>query len=276
VARGQEHDGEVTDLLADLTRMPRPQFVEVGDGVALATYSWGDPDAPVVVVVHGFASSTADTWVHTGWVRMLEREGFRILGIDQRGHGASQKPHDAKGYAVRGLARDIEAVLETFLVDEALYVGYSLGARVGWQVLQDLGDRIPRAVLGGVPDGIPLDRLDVDQVCRYAEEGVPVTDPDTLSYIALAERVSGNDLYALLALAEGMRDSQSIEPDAVHAPQQPVLFATGSKDPVLEGSRRVAQAAPQSSFFEIPGRHHFNAPGSKDFRRAALQFLRAE
>jgi len=254
----------VTDILSSLTNLPAPQFIEVGDGVAVATYTWGDPDAPVVVLVHGFASSTADTWLHTGWVRMLEREGYRILGIDQRGHGASQKPHDAAGYAVANLARDVEAVLDTHLVDDALYVGYSLGARVGWQVLQDLGDRIP------------LDRLDVDQVCRYADEGIPVTDPVTQSYIQLAERVPGNDLYALLALAEGMRASRSIDPDPAHAPQQPVLFATGSEDAVIEGSRRLAEAAPQATFFTIPGRHHFNAPGSKDFRLAALEFLQAE
>lgn len=264
----------MVDILSALKNLPAPQLVEVGDGVALATYSWGDQDAPAVVLVHGFASSTADTWVHTGWVRMLEREGFRILGIDQRGHGASQKPYDAAGYTVRNLARDIESVLDTFLIDEALYVGYSLGARVGWQVTQDLGDRIPRAVLGGVPDGIPLDRLNVEQVRRYADDGTPVSDPVTQNYIALAERVSGNDLYALLALAEGMRDSRSIDPDPAHAPQQPVLFATGSADTVIDGSRRLAEAAPQASFFEIPGRHHFSAPGAKTFRVAALEFLR--
>lgn len=262
------------DTFADLNRMPHPQLVEVGDGVGLATYSWGDPDAPVVVLVHGFASSTSDNWVQTGWVRMLEREGYRILGIDQRGHGASQKPHDPTGYAVHGLARDIEAVLDTFLIDEALYVGYSLGARVGWQVAQDLGDRIPRAVLGGVPDGIPLQRLDLDQVRRYADDRTPVTDQVTQNYIALVERVPGNDLYALLALAQGMRDSRTIDPDPAHAPQQPVLFATGSQDAVIDGSRRLSDAAGQGTFFEIPGRHHFNAPGSKAFRQAALDFLR--
>ncbi|WP_336644676.1 alpha/beta fold hydrolase [Microbacterium sp. USHLN186] len=260
-------------LLSALTDLPQPQYVEVGEGVALATYSWGELDAPAVVLVHGFASSTADTWVHTGWVRMLEREGFRILGIDQRGHGASQKPHDPAGYAVRSLARDVETVLDTFLIDEARYAGYSLGARVGWQVAQDLGDRVTRAVLGGVPDGIPLDRLDIEQVRRYADDGTAVTDPVTQNYIALAERVPGNDLHALLALAKGMRDSRSIDPDPAHAPQQPVMFATGSADAVLEGSRRLAAAAPQSTFFEIPGRHHFNAPGSKAFRLAALEFL---
>lgn len=254
--------------------MPEPQFVEVGEGVGLAAYSWGDLDAPPVLLTHGFASSTHDTWGLTGWAGMLEREGFRVLGIDLRGHGASQKPHDSAGYTVRSMASDVETVLDTFLIDEPLYVGYSLGARIGWQITQDLGDRIPRAVLGGVPEGIPLEKLDVDQVRRYAADGTPVTDQVTKDYIALSERVPGNDLHALLALAEGMRDSHSIDPDPAHAPQQPVMFATGSEDPVLEESRRLAEAAPNSTFFTIPGRHHFNAPGSRDFRLAALEFLR--
>lgn len=261
--------------LADLTRMPEPQRVEVGDdGVSLATYSWGELDAPPVVLVHGFASSTRDTWVLTGWARMLEREGFRVLGIDLRGHGASEKPHDTAGYTVRQLASDVESVLDTFLIDEALYVGYSLGARVGWEVVRDLGDRIPRAVLGGVPDGIPLEHLDVDQVRRYIADSTPVTDERTRNYLDLTERVPGNDLSALLALALGMRDSRAVDPDPQNAPQQPILFATGTDDAVIEGSRSLAAAAPQSTFFEIPGRHHFNAPGSRHFRMAALEFLR--
>jgi len=271
----REHDGGVPDSLADLTRMPPPQFIEVGEGVGLATYVWGDPDAPVVLIVHGFASSTRDNWVLTGWVRMLEHAGYRVLGIDQRGHGASEKPHDPAGYDVRTLATDVEQVLDTYLVDDALYVGYSLGARVGWQVLRDLGERIPRAVLGGVPDGIPLERLDLDQVRRFIDDGTPVVDRVTQNYIALTERVPGNDLGALLALAQGMRESRSIDPDPAAAPSQPILFATGSEDAVIPGSRRLAEAAPHGRFFEIPGRHHFNAPGSKAFREAGLEFLQA-
>ena len=259
--------------LADITRMPEPQFVVVGEGVRLATYSWGELDAPAVVIVHGFASSTRDNWVLTGWVRMLERAGYRVLGIDQRGHGLSDKPHEPEGYTVRTLASDLESVLDTFLLDEARYVGYSLGARVGWQVARDLGDRIPRAVLGGVPDGTPLAQLDIEQVRRYIDDGTPVTDTATQNYIALTERVPGNDLRALLALALGMRASRSIDPDPATAPLQPILFATGAKDAVIEGSRSLAGSAPQGTFFEIPGRHHFNAPGSRNFREAALAFL---
>ena len=70
-----------------------------------------------------------------------------------------------------------------------------------------------------------------------------VTDPVTQNYITLTERVPGNDLTALLALAEGMRESRSIDPDPATAPTQPILFATGSEDAVKPGSLRLVDAA---------------------------------
>ena len=39
---------------------------------------------------------------------------------------------------------------------------------------------------------------------------------------------------------------------------------------------RLAEAAPDASFFEIPRRNHFNAPTSRDFREAAIAFLSQE
>ena len=257
--------------LPQLTEMPEPQYVMAGEGHRIATCSWGDDADDTVVVVHGFASSTRDNWVATGWVRDLLAAGYRVLGIDQRGHGRSDKPHDWRSYGIRTLVGDIETVLDTYLIDSAFYVGYSLGARVGWEVVQQLDGRIERVVLGGVPDGIPLARLDLDQVREYVESAIPVRHAVTQNYIRLVERVQGNDVRALLALAEAMR----IEGDPVltRTPRQPVLFATGSLDAIIEGSRALAAACPQGRFVEIPDRHHFNAPGSRVFRAAALEFF---
>ncbi len=262
--------------LSDLTSMPAPQHVYAADGTRLATYTWGELDAPVVVAVHGFASNAKDNWGLTGWVRELTSAGFRVLALDQRGHGRSEKPHDADAYAIRTLVTDVESVMDTYLVDDALYLGYSLGARVGWEVTRELPHRIGRAVLGGVPDGIPLARLDLDQVRAYIADGTPVQDRTTQNYIALTERVPGNDLRALIALAQGMRASGTIDPDPADAPIRPILCATGSQDAIIEGSRTLASAAPDGRFFEIPGRNHFNAPGSRDFKEAALAFFRED
>lgn len=265
----------MSTALSELTRMPEPQYVMSADGFRLATYSWGEDADPTVLAVHGFASSTRDNWVSTGWVRDLLRAGYRVLALDQRGHGASEKPHDRRDYALPALVADVEAVLDTYLVDAARYVGYSLGARVGWEVAKDLEGRLERVVLGGVPDGVPLSRLDLSQARAFVADGTPVTDPATQEYVQLIERVGGNDLRALLAIAEGMRSSGVADPDPASAPTQPVLLATGTRDAIIEGSRALAAACPRGRFVEIPDRNHFNAPGSRVFRQVAIAFLGA-
>ena len=65
------------------------------------------------------------------------------------------------------------------------------------------------------------------------------------------------------------------DPDPENPPRQPVLFATGSEDAIRERSRRLAAATPGSEFLEVPGRHHFNAPGSRVFRHDGVAFLAA-
>ncbi|QKJ20935.1 alpha/beta fold hydrolase [Microbacterium hominis] len=256
----------------DLTEMPAPQFVMSQEGHRIATYTWGPDDGEPVLCVHGFASSCRDNWVSTGWVRDLTRAGFRVIGVDQRGHGASDKPHDPRDYTMDAFVADLLVVLDTYLVGDVRYVGYSLGARVGWQFALDAPEHVDRAVLGGIPDGRPLARLQIAQARAYAESGIPVEDPVTRNYVTLAERVAGNDLRALVALAEGMRLGDS-DPDPASPPQQRALFATGSEDAILERSRALAASTPHGRFIELPGRHHFNAPGSRDFRQAALAFL---
>ena len=260
--------------LPALTEMPAPQYVMTAEGRRIATYLWGEDDAPTVMAVHGFASSCRDNWVNTGWVRDLTRAGYRVLGVDQLGHGASDKPHDSAEYSMDALVNDLVTVLDTYLLDTVVYAGYSLGARVGWQLAVQAPHHVVRAVLGGIPDGRPLARLQIEQVRAYAEHGTPIEDRVTQNYVTLTERVPGNELLALVALAEGMRLGDA-DPDVSHPPRQPVLFATGSEDAILEQSKLLAAATPNGTFLELPGRHHFNAPGSRDFRRGAIEFFGA-
>ncbi|MGP3533300.1 alpha/beta fold hydrolase [Microbacterium sp. RD1] len=259
-------------VIPALTEVPAPQFVMAEDGTRLATYSWGEDGEPAVLCVHGFGSSTRDNWVSTGWVRELLRRGLRVLAIDQRGHGQSDKPHDPQRYTMATLVQDLTTVLDTYLLPSVRYLGYSLGGRVGWEFAVRRPEHLERAVLGGIPDGRPLARLRVEQARAFAERGEPVDDPVTQRYVTLASRVPGNDLRALIAVAEGMRLG-SDDPDPASPPQQPVLFATGGDDPILEQSRSLARATPRGEFLEIPARHHTNAPGSRVFRHAGADFL---
>jgi pimeloyl-ACP methyl ester carboxylesterase len=252
---------------------PQPRMVYAPDGVRIATYDFGDPAAATVLAVHGFASSAIANWHATGWTRDLTRAGYRVLGIDQRGHGASDKPHSPSAYSMATLVADVLQVLDAYLLDEVAYAGYSLGARVGWHSAAEHPDRISRAVLGGIPDGDPLKRFQVGEAKRHIESGSEVGDRLTGAYLTMARRVPGNDLEGLVALVEGMRGSPQPGPD--NAPAQPLLFATGSDDHILQASRDLAAAAPQAEFFEIPKRNHFNAPTARPFREAAIAFFSA-
>lgn len=250
---------------------PAPRSVIAADGVRIATYEFGEPDAPTVIAVHGFASSALLNWNASGWIRDLTRAGFHTIAIDQRGHGASDKPHDPTAYSMDILCADVVSVLDTFMVSSTAFVGYSLGARVGWQVSRELPDRVSRAVLGGIPDGDPLTRFRLDEAREFIEFGTAVDDSLTASYLEMAGGIRGNDLTALVSLVEGMRGGP--QPDAANSPPGPLLFATGSEDRILDASRTLALATPLGEFFEIPGRNHFNAPTSRAFRDEALAFL---
>lgn len=254
-----------------LPEAPRPRAVMSPDGLPIATYDFGDPEAPAVVAVHGFASSALLNWHASGWTRDLVRAGYRVVAIDQRGHGASAKPHDPGAYSMDLLVADVTAVIDTYLLDDVAYLGYSLGARVGWHTAERLPARVTRAVFGGIPDADPMRRVRVDEAKAFIADGTAVEDRVTEGYLTMAAGIEGNDLTALVAMVEGMRDS--VEPTPDNAPSQPILMAAGSEDGIKDSAVRLAQAAPDAAFFEIPGRNHFNAPTSRAFREAAITFL---
>ena len=257
--------------MALLPQAPDARVVLAPDGVPLATYDAGEPDARAVLAVHGFSSSAYANWWATGWTRELVRAGYRVLAFDQRGHGASGKPLDPDAYSMPALVADVQTVLDTYLVDEVAFVGYSLGARVGWHAALESPHLVTRTVLGGIPDGDPLTRFRVDEARAFVEGGPEVQDRLTRAYLDMAAATRGNELPALIALVEGMRGGE--QPDPANPPQQPALFATGSEDPILPRTRRLAEATPNGELYEIPGRNHFNAPTSRQFRDRALAFL---
>src|SRR4029077_8433215 len=119
------------------------------DGVRLH-YEINGPDkgAPIVVV-HGFASDYRLNWVGTRWQETLTGAGFSVIGLDCRGHGHSDKPHDVEADGVEVMAADVVRLLDHVDVEVADYLGYSMGARIGLEMVIDNPARVRRAVLGG-------------------------------------------------------------------------------------------------------------------------------
>ncbi|QRN79042.1 MAG: alpha/beta fold hydrolase, partial [Nocardiopsis sp. BM-2018] len=98
-----------------------------------------------VVLVHGWAGSTAETWERSGVTMLLADAGRPVIGVDLLGHGQAPKPHDPEAYA------DLTARVVDALPDQPVdAIGFSLGALTLLRTATAHPDRFRRLVLGGI------------------------------------------------------------------------------------------------------------------------------
>src|SRR5262245_43543616 len=83
-----------------------------------------------LLLVHGFSSNRKENWRRVGWYDVLQRRGTRYVALDSRGHGESDKPHDATAYDRDAMAGDIFALADHLGFERFDLMGYSMGARL--------------------------------------------------------------------------------------------------------------------------------------------------
>src|SRR5262245_12349750 len=105
-------------------------FINAGD-IRLHALDWGGPDvAPPILLVHGLASN-AHIW---DLLAPLLARKFRVVAIDQRGHGLSDK---AEHYDFANVAGDLARAIGALGWAHPLVVGHSWGANVALQLAAD-------------------------------------------------------------------------------------------------------------------------------------------
>ena len=104
------------------TQVPQDLFVEV-NSLNIHYLDWGGDSSRTLLLVHG-QGGTAHNWDH---IAAELRDEFRIVALDQRGHGDSD--HAREGYAVTAFAADLGEFAEAIGIVPYDYCGASLGAR---------------------------------------------------------------------------------------------------------------------------------------------------
>lgn len=236
----------------------------------LAIHHLPAPDSahPPVVLLHGFASSAAEDYLATGWAESLAAAGRTVVAVDLPGHGGSPSV-DAEDRATTSAV--VAAILEaiTAAVPEGPFdvVGYSLGARLAWE-LPAASPRVRRVVLGGLSPFEPfagVDPAELDAALLGAEPSTPL-----VGMMAGMISAPGRDTESLARLIRGLA-SEPFAPQTA-APQVPALLVAGSGDPMTRGIEELAEALPQGSLTHVPGDHRGALDGI-EFRTAAIQFL---
>ncbi|MEL6750710.1 MAG: alpha/beta hydrolase [Pseudomonadota bacterium] len=231
----------------------------------------GEPLA-TVLLIHGFASTARVNWVNTGWVSTLVGAGYRVIAFDNRGHGASQKFYEPTDYGPDIFALDAIALLAHFDIETCHVIGYSMGARITSWLAAHHGERVGRAVLGGMGANIFGNSAGYEPIAEALEAPDPTTiiDPRGATFRKFAD-ATGSDR---LALAACIRKSQAqITRDTISAITAPTLVVVGDSDDTAGAGEPLAEMLPNGSAVTLPGLDHMKATGAKGFKDAALRFL---
>jgi pimeloyl-ACP methyl ester carboxylesterase len=250
-----------------------PSFVAQGLKIAYIDVPAGRPErGEPIILLHGFASNHAVNWVNTQWVKTLSEAGRRVVALDNRGHGASDKPHEAAAYASDLMAGDALHLCVHLALPRFDVMGYSMGARIAAYLRLAGGERVRSLILGGLGDhlfsgvGLPIGIAEAMEAPALES----LTDRRQRMFRAFAEQ-TGNDLAALAACIRGSRQVLSLA--QLQAITCPVLVAVGSKDDIAGDAKALAALLPAGEALDIPDRDHNLAVGDKVYKAAALSFL---
>lgn len=161
-------------------------MVRGGGGTQLNVVEFGKPKGMHILFIHGISQC----WLT--WLRQLDSplaNDYRLVAMDLRGHGNSEKPRDGYGDS-RLWADDVRAVIAALQLDHPLLCSWSYGSLVTLDYLRHYGEDEIRGAnfVGGVTK-------------LGGEEAGAVFDP---GFLALAPGFFASDVEASLSALDGL------------------------------------------------------------------------
>jgi pimeloyl-ACP methyl ester carboxylesterase len=214
------------------------------DGVRIRYTDEGT--GPPVVLIHGFIASSDLNWRMPGVIRLLAKD-YRVITLDNRGHGKSDKPTDVNEYGIK-MVHDVLRLLDHLKIAKAHIVGYSMGGMITMKLATIAPERMLSATIGGM---------------AWIQPGPAVT---------VHTRRRGMNL-PLRACARAF-PTLGITRKELAAIRVPAIVVIGTEDHLL--GRRVdpmRRVRPDIPVVMIPGANHINCVFQPKFRRTIKEFL---
>lgn len=244
-----------------------PQFEH--DGITLNYEDIGDPEAPAVVLLHGFTSDLRS------WAPILEdlTADYRAIALDLRGHGKSSAPEDLDAYTIEALAGDVAALLDHLEVDICVVVGSSFGGMVALQFAVTWPERLAGLVLSDTSAAFEHPDYDdryhrreasigefVETVARFgtAEAGKRAARSVEDPFLAqgIRDRYTRMSRDGILGCARVRRDRPNLLPLLAERITVPVLVCIGEDDPVRSACDVMARELPDARYLTFKGTGH--------------------
>lgn len=218
-----------------------------------------------IILVHGFTNN-AQSWKHGALYPALLKKGYKVIILDQRGNGQSDKPHTDAAYANDAEAKDIMGLASALKLKQYCIVGYSRGSIIVSRVMV-LDKRVKKAVMGGM--------------------GAAYTNPNwprrVHAYEALAGDTTHHDVDEMMGwIHKNNFDNQSLMLQQKYQPSTspvelgklkiPVLLIDGTEDDTNGDVHDLQKLIPGAKYAEVPGNHNI-AGNTEQFAETIINFL---
>ncbi|XP_055348940.1 epoxide hydrolase 4-like [Paramacrobiotus metropolitanus] len=122
-------------------------FLQLKNGIRIHYVADGSTDKPLMLFLHGFP----DYWF--SWRRQMQhfKKDYRVVAIDNRGYGESDKPRETKAYGLPNLVEDTKLVIEALGYKKCVLVGHDWGGIIAWSTATVYPEMIERLVILNVP-----------------------------------------------------------------------------------------------------------------------------
>jgi pimeloyl-ACP methyl ester carboxylesterase len=255
---------------------------------------WGAPDAAPIVLLHG-GHQSAHSW---DLVSLHLARRFRVLALDQRGHGDSEWARDVS-YSNHEMSLDVEAFIAAMGLRRPILIGHSMGGRnamlltrrdpslLSALVIVDVGPELSEkgraAIAGFVQTAQEFD--DLEHFVRAVRQYDPYRSREhierTVKYNML-QRADGKFVSKCdsnprrLAIVRGSGPLENITLEDAAGFDLPVLLVRGANSNILapDAAARFAAALPRGKLMTVADcGHNVHGQNTRGFIDALGAFL---
>jgi pimeloyl-ACP methyl ester carboxylesterase len=219
-----------------------------------------------VILIHGFTGN-GQGWKSGPVYNDLLKAGYKLILIDQRGNGRSDKPHTDAAYANDAEAKDIIGLMSSLNTISYDAVGYSRGSIITSRLLV-LDKRLHKAVMGGMGDAYTNPKWP-----RRIHAYRAIMGDTTLHDVDDLTKYINSQHFDNLSLALQQKYQPSTSPQELAAAKIPVLIIRGTEDKENGSEKGLHSLIPGSRLAYVPGNHN-TASRTIEFSAAVLEFLK--
>lgn len=274
------------------------------DGLSLFARDYAPADGPArlpVIAIHGLTRNSADFEVIAA---LIAQSGRRVLAVDVRGRGQSDRAPDPMTYTPDVYAKDVVALMEQSGIEKAVFLGTSMGGLITMALTAIKPKAIAAAILNDV--GPELAPEGLARIAAYA--GQPLVIETWADAAAYARRINETALphyteadwaaFARRTFREGTEGAPVLDYDPdISAPikaagakalipnlwpyfralarRKPTLLLRGATSDLLSPAivAKMRKAAPAMAYAEVPGVGHAPMLDEPEARAAIFEFL---